>query len=102
MCVCVITVRSLVVIIHDIQLPHKLHIQARLQISGSKRANVQYILALLLVKYYCQGRKREENVEKSQTLAQKLRHTVRWRVEIKWKEGVKLRYREQEKATRAV
>ena len=48
-CVCVITVRSSVVIIHDIHLPHKLHIPAQLQISGSKRASVQYILGSLLV-----------------------------------------------------
>lgn len=61
---CVITVRSSVVIIHDIQLPHKLHIQARLQISGSKRADVQCILGLLLVKYCRRGRKRKENGEK--------------------------------------
>lgn len=47
-CVCVITVRSSVVIIHDIHLLHKLHIQAQLQISGSKRASVQHILGSLL------------------------------------------------------
>ncbi len=39
----IITVGSLLVIIHDIQLPHKLHIQAQLKISGFKWVDVQYI-----------------------------------------------------------
>lgn len=42
-CVCVITVRSLLVIIHDIPLLHKLHIRAQLKISGFKRVDVRYI-----------------------------------------------------------
>lgn len=60
LCQCVITVRSSVVIIHDIQHPHKLHIQAQLQISGSKWVDVQYISALFLLKYCRQGRKRRK------------------------------------------
>lgn len=104
-CVCVVTVRSSVVIIHGIQLPHKPHIQAQLQISGSKWANFQYILGFVARQVLPSREEKGRKCVKGPDTGsgrQKLKHTVRWRVEIKGKEGVKLRYREQEKATRAV